>query len=187
MMGILNNTDAVAKWAGKFVMPDPSRHADTAEWLIGMRAYFNSNDTWKQFLTNIKNLKPRFVSSFIPVAQAIISGEDLIGLTILSYVSSMAPAPLAYLTFKATLSGQIAFAMMKNGPRPNAAKVLTEFLLTDATAQAIAAAGEMPTILKYAPSGIPGLEKLNIVPIPPLSADDENKWYAYFKQYFAIP
>jgi iron(III) transport system substrate-binding protein len=185
MMAVLNNTNAIPKWAGKFIMPDPSSEAVITQWLVGMRAYFNSNDTWKQFLTNIKNLKPRYVTGFTPAVQAVISGEELMGLAVISYIASMAPAPLNYIPSKLPiLAGQIAFGMMKNGPHPNAAKVLAEFLLSDTAAQAIAAAGEISTIPKYAPAGIPGLEKLNIAPLTPLSADDILKWQAYFKQFF---
>ena len=187
MMGILNDTSAIAKWAGKFVMGDPSRHSTTTEWLVAMRAFFNSNDTYKQFLTNLKNLKPRYVSSYIPVAEALTSGEEVMGLTIISYIASMAPAPLGYLPYKTILAGQIAFGIMKNEPHPNAARVLTEFLLSNATAKAIAAVGEMPTIPGIVPAGIKGLETLNIAPVTPLSADDAVKWQAYFKQFYGIP
>lgn len=184
--GILNNTNAVPKWAGKFVMADPSRHAVTTELLVRFRQRFNSNQTYLQFLTNIKNLKPRYVTSLIPAAQAIISGEALIGEAAIDYVAGLAPAPLGYLPYKDVSAALSGFVIMKGAPHPNAAKVLAEFLLSRDAAQAMAAAGQIGSIQGILPAGIPGLDKLNIVPSPPLSADETLKWQAYFKQFFEI-
>jgi iron(III) transport system substrate-binding protein len=184
MMGILNNTQAISQWKGKFVMDDPSRDATMTEWLVGWRQYFNSNQSYNSFLSNLKEAQPTFVSSLIPAAQAISSGQNAIGITSISYIASLAPAPLGYVPSKPLLALLQVSGVANNAPHPNAAKLFIEFLYSPAGVSAVAAAGEITTGGIQPP--ISGIQNLEIVPAKPLTADEALVWQSYFKEFFGI-
>ncbi|MCK5826747.1 MAG: extracellular solute-binding protein, partial [Desulfuromusa sp.] len=56
------------KWYNKMVMPDPSSHATTISWLVGLKEakIFGDDAGWMKFLKGLAANKPMFVKSFGP-------------------------------------------------------------------------------------------------------------------------
>ena len=85
------------KWKDKIVMADPSSHATTICWLIGLKEnVFASEAEWREFLKGLAANNPMFVKSFGPTPAPIESGEKQIGISMPKYIVTKAPAPLDY-------------------------------------------------------------------------------------------
>ena len=70
------------KWQGKIVMANPSAHATTISWLIGLKEnVFPSEEAWMKFIKGLAANKPMFVRSFGPTPAPVESGEKLIAIS----------------------------------------------------------------------------------------------------------
>ncbi|MFZ5811488.1 MAG: ABC transporter substrate-binding protein, partial [Thermodesulfobacteriota bacterium] len=79
------------KWKDKIVMADPSTHATTIAWLIGLKEkVFKSEADWMAFVKGLAANKPMFVASFGPTPAPIESGEKLIGISMPKYIITKA-------------------------------------------------------------------------------------------------
>ena len=92
-VGILYNTEQVKpndvpkslddlldpKWHGKISMPDPSRHASTAQYLWNMQQV--KGDKWLDFVRGLAKQRPLLLESYSSVPSAIVRGEALVGIT----------------------------------------------------------------------------------------------------------
>lgn len=178
---LLNNT---AQWAGKYVMPDPSKHAGTAEWLLGYKDYYQmSNASFSSFLSQFMALNPRLVSSGTPSAAAVINGEDLVGFTTLQQIPEDAPAPLGYIPLSPIIATANCAGLIAGAPDPAAAKLAIEFLLSPTAAKTIASAGDMPGLTQY-PAAVPGISRLTIQIAKPYPPNQITAWQAYFANIF---
>ena len=76
------------KWFDKIVMPDPSSHATTISWLVGMKEsnIFASEDEWMKFVKGLAANKPMFVKSFGPSPGPVESGEKLLAISMPKYI-----------------------------------------------------------------------------------------------------
>ena len=85
------------KWRDKIVMPDPSTHATTISWLVGLKEQvFSSEKAWMKFLQGLAKNRPAFVASFGPTPAPIESGEKWIGISLPKYIVTKAPSPLGW-------------------------------------------------------------------------------------------
>ena len=96
-VGILYNTELVKateapksldelldpKWQGKISMPDPSRHASTAQYLWNLQQV--KGDKWMDFAKGLAKQKPMLVESYSTVPNAIVRGEAHLGISYIQY------------------------------------------------------------------------------------------------------
>ena len=174
------------KWRGKIVMANPTSHATTISWLIGLKEkVFATDDAWMKFVKGLAANKPMFVSSFGPTPAPIESGEKLIGISMPKYILTKAPAPLDWARVEQPLLGTPrGMGIPKKAPHPNAARLFFNYWLSMESAKILAErVGEYvlhPGV--YPP--IQGIEKANVQPIRELSDAEIRHWATEFKKIF---
>ena len=177
------------KWRDKIVMADPSSHATTITWLVGLREakIFATEEQWMAFLKGLAANKPMFVKSFSPTPAPVESGEKLIAVSMPKYIVTHAPAPLDWARTGTILGTPRAIAISAKAPRPNAARLFMDYwlskdamkLLADKVGEYVLAPGIYPPI--------PGISQAKVVPIRELSDEEIASWGVKFKKIFFAP
>lgn len=177
------------KWKDKIVMADPSSHATTISWLVGLKEKaFPSEEAWRRFLKGLAANRPMFVASFGPTPAPIESGEKWIAISMPKYIVTKAPAPLDWARVEQPLLGTPrAMAIAAAAPRPNAARLFAEYWLSREAMTILAEkVGEYvlhPGI--YPP--IAGIETARVEAIRELPDEEIRRWGAEFKKLFHTP
>src|SRR5512139_1880038 len=174
------------KWHGKVVMANPTSHATTISWLVGLKEkVFSSEDAWMKFIKGLAANKPMFVSSFGPTPAPIESGEKLIGISMPKYILTKAPAPLDWAKMEQPLLGTPrGMSITNKAPHPHAAKLFFDYWLSRESARILAEkVGEYVLCPGVYPP-INGIEKAKVQPIRELSDDEIRHWAAEFKKIF---
>lgn len=177
------------KWKDKIVMADPSSHATTISWLIGLKEnVFKSDEAWMNFIEGLAANKPMFVKSFGPTPAPVESGEKLIAISMPKYIITKAPAPLDWARVDQPLLGTPrGIALTASAPDPNAAKLFVDYwlskdsmkLLADKVGEYVLAPGVFPPI--------DGIDKAKVIPIRELSDEEIRHWGGEFKKIFDVP
>lgn len=177
------------KWQGKIVMANPSTHATTISWLIGLKEkVFPSEEAWMNFVKGLAANKPMFVASFGPTPAPVESGEKHIAISMPKYIITKAPAPLDWARVQQPLLGSPrGIAITSSAAHPNAAKLFIDYWLSREAMQLLAdKVGEYvlhPGV--YPP--IDGIDKAEVLPIRELSDDEIRHWGGEFKKIFEVP
>lgn len=175
------------KWKDKIVMADPSTHATTIAWLIGLKEkVFKSEADWMKFVKGLAANKPMFVASFGPTPAPIESGEKLIGISMPKYIITKAPAPLDWARVEQPLLGTPrAIALVNKAQHPEAAKAFLDWWLSkDAMGLLASKVGEYVLAPGVFPP-IAGMDKAKVIPIRELSDEETKEWGDKFKAIFA--
>ncbi len=176
------------KWKDKIVMPNPSTHATTISWLVGLKEMkiFASDDEWMKFVKGLAANRPMFVASFGPSPAPIESGEKLVGISMPKYIITHAPAPLDWARVDTILGSPRGIALAAKAPHPEAGKVFMDYwlskdamkMLADKVGEYVLAPGVFPPI-----DGISGVK---VLPIRELSDDEIKSWGEEFKKIFEM-
>ena len=176
------------KWKDKIVMPNPSTHATTISWLVGLKEMkiFASDDEWMKFVKGLAANRPMFVASFGPSPAPIESGEKLVGISMPKYIITHAPAPLDWARVDTILGSPRGIALAAKAPHPEAGKVFMDYwlykdamqMLADKVGEYVLAPGVFPPI-----DGISGVK---VLPIRELSDDEIKNWGEEFKKIFEM-
>lgn len=197
IVGILYNTKLVKpqeapksldelltpKWAGKWVMPDPSRHFTTGVWVKNLDEIYGKDHM--AFVKRMADSKPILVESFIPSAQKIISGEALAGITYVKYVHIFGKdgAPLDYVRLPKMLADGHQIGIQAKAPHPNAARLFADFFISREGMEIMAREGEFVTAKGVYPP-IKDADKINAVSMDELDRDEYRKWAAEMRKLF---
>ena len=73
------------QYKGKVVVPDPSQHTTTAQWLASLHKIMGKEKADK-FIRDLAASKPLLVSSLTPAGERITTGETPIGIAFLKNV-----------------------------------------------------------------------------------------------------
>jgi iron(III) transport system substrate-binding protein len=177
------------RWRGKIVMADPSSHATTISWLVGLKErVFPSDEAWMKFLKGLAANKPMFVSSFGPTPAPVESGEKLIAISMPKYIITKAPAPLDWARLGEPMLGTPrGMAITKGAPHPNAAKLFVDYWFSKEAARILAEqVGEYVLYPGVYPP-IDGIAKAQVLPIRELSDEEIRDWAGKFKKIFEVP
>ena len=176
------------KWKNKIVMANPSSHATTISWLVGLKEnVFKSEAQWMQFLKGLAANKPMLVKSFGPTPAPVESGEKHIAISMPKYIITKAPAPLDWARLEQPLMGTPrGMAISSSAKNPNAAKLFMDFWLTkQAMTKLSNEVGEyVLTPGVYPP--IDGMNKAKVIPIRTLSEKEISSYGAMFKKIFEL-
>jgi len=177
------------KWRGKIVMAEPSTHATTISWLVGLKEQvMKSEEAWMKFLRGLAANKPMFVSSFSPTPAPVESGEKLIAISMPKYILTKAPAPLEWARVEQPLMGTPrGMALTSSAPHPNAAKLFMDYWLSSDAMKILA--GEVGEYVLH-PGIFPpiaGIDKAKVIPIRELSDEEIKHWGGVFKKIFEVP
>lgn len=152
-VGVLYNTDLVRpddapkslddlldrRWHGKISMPDPSRHASTAQYLWNLEQV--KKDKWMEFVRALAKQKPLLLESYSTVPGAIVRGESALGITYVQY-AAQTKGPISFAPIDKVFVDPTDAALSAKAINPNAAKVFIEYLCSADGQKKIAATGE---------------------------------------------
>jgi iron(III) transport system substrate-binding protein len=174
------------KWKDQIVMPDPSSHATTISWLVGLKEtnVFGSDEAWMNFVKGLAANRPMFVKSFGPTPAPVESGEKKLAISMPKYIITKAPAPLDWVRVSTLLGTPRAIAIAAKAPHPEAARVFLDHwlsqesmkLLADKVGEYVLAPGVFPPI--------DGIGSVKVLPIRELSDAETRKWGDEFKKIF---
>ncbi|OGA21612.1 MAG: ABC transporter substrate-binding protein [Betaproteobacteria bacterium RIFCSPLOWO2_02_FULL_67_26] len=176
------------KWRDKIVMPNPSNHATTIGWLVGLRDHvFKSEAEWRKFLAGLAANRPMFVASLGPTPAPIESGEKPIGISMPKYIVTKAPAPLDWARISQPMLGTPrAIGVALKAPHPNAARLFVDYWLSKKSMEMLAKdVGEYVLAPGVYPP-IDGISKAKVISIRELPDAEIQKWGAEFKKIFAV-
>jgi iron(III) transport system substrate-binding protein len=172
------------KWKGKITMPDPTRHSTTMTWLVNLEKLLSRD--WRPFLEGLAAQKPIMVESFIPAARKVIGGEALLGISYLKYVYVMGTregAPIDYARLSPALADAHHVAVGAKAANPSAARLFTNYLISQDGLKALASEGEFVLVRGLYPP-IKDAEKLEIRIMDDLTDAELKKWRGEFKKIF---
>jgi iron(III) transport system substrate-binding protein len=176
------------KWKNKIVMPNPSSHATTISWLVGLKEakIFGNDAGWEKFVKGLAANKPMFVKSFGPSPGPIESGEKLLGISMPKYIITHAPAPLDWVRVDTILGTPRGIAISANAPNPKAAKVFMDYWLSKDAMQMLADKVGEYVLTPGVKSPIDGMDKAKVMPIRSLSNDEIKEWGVKFGKMFEM-
>jgi iron(III) transport system substrate-binding protein len=163
-----------AKYRGKLVMPDPTQHTTTMQWLGSLYKIMGKENAEK-FIRDLGATKPILAESFAPSAERVSTGETPIAISLVRYVVTFAEsgAPVDYVRMNKMLSTGQYLGLNRKAPRPNAGKAFIDFFLSAESMKLLAKAGEFVTF-KGIPQLLPDADKIQAVEMDDL----DNKGFA---------
>jgi iron(III) transport system substrate-binding protein len=195
-VGVLYNTELVksadvpktfddlldGKWQGKISMPDPSRHASTAQFLWNMEQL--KGDKWMDFVRGLAKQKPHLVESYSSVPNAIVRGESAVGITYVQYAGQF-KGPISFAPIDKVFADPSDAALSAKAPNINAGKLLIEYLCSPEGQRKIADTGEFVLAPGIYPN-IPGADKImgGLLLMKDPSSEQLGKMQAEFRQLF---
>jgi iron(III) transport system substrate-binding protein len=169
-----------SQFRGKLVMPDPTQHTTTTEWVASMPKLMGK-EKGEKFIRDLAAAKPLLVESLFPAAERVSAGESAIAITYIkfSYLFGLKGAPLDYMRSDKML-GEGSYIMLASKPaHANAGKAFIDFFLGDESMNILAENGEFVTRKGVHPP-IPGAEKIKFIEMTHL---DQNGFAEKKKEY----
>jgi iron(III) transport system substrate-binding protein len=168
------------QFRGKLVMPDPTQHTTTTEWVASLGKLMGK-EKGDKFIRDLAAAKPLLVESLLPAAERVSAGESAIAITYIkfSYLFGLKGAPLDYMRSEKML-GEGSYIMLASKPaHSNGGKAFIDFFLDDNSMKILAQNGEFVTRKGVHPP-IPGAEKIKFIEMTHL---DENGFAEKKKEY----
>lgn len=195
-VGVLYNTELVksadvpkslddlldSKWQGKISMPDPSRHASTAQFLWNLNQI--KGERWMDFVKGLAKQKPLLLESYSTVPNTIVRGESLVGITYIQY-AGQTKGPIDFAPIDKILADPSDAALSNKAANTNAAKIFIEYLCSTEGQKKVAETGEFVLAPGVYPP-IKGADRImaNILFLEDPSAEQLAKLQADFRQLF---
>jgi iron(III) transport system substrate-binding protein len=195
-VGILYNTEMVKpndvpkslddlldpKWQGKLSMPDPSRHASTAQYLWNLKQV--KGEKWLDYAKGLAKQKPMLLESYSTVPNTIVRGESLAGITYIQY-AGQTKGPISFAPITQVFADPSDAALSAKAANPNAAKLFIEYLCSPDGQKKVAETGEFVLSPGIYPA-IQGADKImaNLYMMEDPSADTLAKLQGDFRQLF---
>jgi len=168
------------QYRGKLVMPDPTQHTTTTQWLANVHKLIGKEKA-DRFIRELAAAKPILVESFNPSSDRILTGETPIGLTYVYYVflHGQKGADLDYMRTEKLLGDASYMTLSNKAAHPNAAKAFIDFFLDDESMKLMAKAGEFVNRKGVYPP-VPDADKIQFVEMDDLG----EKMYAEKRKEF---
>ena len=131
------------KYKGKLVMPDPTQHTTTIQWL-GSLYKIMGREKADKFVRDLGATKPFLVESFAPSAERVSTGETPIAISLVRYVVTYGEkgAPVDWVRLGKMLSIGQYLALSNRAQHPNGGKAFIDFFLGDESMRILAKMGE---------------------------------------------
>jgi iron(III) transport system substrate-binding protein len=195
-VGILYNTEMVkgsdvpktfdelldGKWQGKISMPDPSRHASTAQFLWNMEQI--KGDKWMDFVRGLAKQKPHLVESYSSVPNMIVRGESAVGITYVQYAGQF-KGPISFAPIDKVFADPSDAALNAKAPNINVGKLFIEYLCSPEGQKTVADTGEFVLAPGIYPK-IKGADKImsSLLLMKDTSSEQLAKLQGEFRQLF---
>lgn len=151
------------QFRGKLVMPDPTQHTTTTQWVASLPKIMGK-ERGEKFIRELAASKPLLVESLLPAAERVSTGESAIAITYVKfvYVFGKKGAPLDYVRSDRML-GEGSYIMLASKPaHANAGKAFIDFFLDDESMKILAQEGEFVTRKGIHPP-ISGADKIKFI------------------------
>jgi iron(III) transport system substrate-binding protein len=131
------------QYRGKIVMPDPTQHTTTTQWVSSLEKLMGKEKADK-YIRDLAAQKPILVESLLPAAERVATGETPIAITYIKYVQIFGQrgAPLDYLRLGKFMGDGHYLTLSNKAPHPNAGKALIDYFLGPESMTAMAKLGE---------------------------------------------
>ena len=151
------------QYRGKLVMPDPTQHTTTTQWVASLEKLMGKEKAEK-YIRDLAAQKPVLVESLLPAAERVVSGEIPIGITYVKYVYMFGQkgAPLDYVRLEKMMGDGHYVTLGSKAPHPNAGKTLIDFFLSQESMSIMAKTGEFVNRKGIYPP-LPGADKIQFV------------------------
>jgi iron(III) transport system substrate-binding protein len=152
------------QYKGKVVVPDPSQHTTTAQWMASLPKVMGSKERADKFVRDLAATKPLLVESLTPAGERITTGETPIGLAFIKNVVFYGKKgiPLDYVRLGKFMGDGQSIALAARPPHPNAGKTFIDFFLSEEGLRLMAGIGEFVTRKGIYPP-VPDADKMEIV------------------------
>jgi iron(III) transport system substrate-binding protein len=151
------------QFRGKLVMPDPTQHTTTTQWVASLPKLMGK-ERGEKFIRDLAAAKPLLVESLLPAAERIAAGEASAGVSYVkfTYLFGQKGAPIDYMRAE-KMSGEGSFIMLATQPpHPNGGKAFMDFFLDNESMKILAENAEFVTRKGIHPP-IPDAEKIKFI------------------------
>ena len=131
------------EYRGKLVMPHPTGHTLTTQWLASLDKIL-AKPRAEKFIHDLAAAKPIFVESIVPAADRVGTGETPVGITFARFVLTYNKqgANLDYIRDYNMLGDGQYINIGAKAPRPSTAKAFIDFFLDEESMKIQADTGE---------------------------------------------
>ena len=131
------------QYRGKIVMPDPTQHTTTTQWVASLEKLMGKEKADK-YIRDLAAQKPILVESLLPAAERVATGESPIAITYIKYVQIFGQrgAPLDYVRTGKFMGDGHYLTLGNKAPHPNAGKAFIDYFLSSENMAMIAKLGE---------------------------------------------
>ena len=171
------------QYRGKLVMPDPTQHTTTTQWVASLEKLMGKEKAEK-FIRDLAAQKPILVESLLPAVERVASGETPLAITYIKYVYSIGQkgAPLDYVRLGKFMGDGHYLGLGSKAPHPNAAKAFIDYFLGAENMATLAKLGEFVNRKGIYPP-LPDADKVQFVEMFDL---DSKKFAEKKKEYQQI-
>jgi len=175
---------AKPQYKGKIVMPDPTQHTTTTQWLASLYKIMGREKSEK-FMRDLAANKPVWVESLLPAAERVASGEFPIAITYVkyAYIHGKKGAPVDYVRAAKLIGDGSYIALGNKAPHVNAGKAFIDYFLDDDSMNMMAKLGEFVNRKGVLPP-LPDADKIGFVEMDDLSTKDFAEKKKEYTQIF---
>ena len=163
---------AKPQYKGKIVMPDPTQHTTTTQWLASLYKLMGKEKAEK-FMRDLAANKPVWVESLLPSAERVASGEIPIAITYVkyAYIDAKKGAPVDYVRDPKMIGDASYITLASKAPHLNAGKAFVDYFLDHESMNMMAKLGEFVNRKGVLPP-LPGADKIGFVEMDDLSTKE---------------
>ena len=171
------------QYRGKLVMPDPTQHTTTTQWVASLDKLMGKEKADK-FIRDLAAQKPILVESLLPAADRVATGETPIAISYIKYVYiyGQRGAPLDYVRTGKFMGDGHYLTLGNKAPHPNAGKALIDNFLSAENMAVLAKLGEFVNRKGIFPP-LPDADKIQFVEMYDL---DSKRFAEKKKEYQQI-
>lgn len=199
IIGIVYNKDAIKpadapksledlvkpQYKGKLVMPDPTQHTTTTQWVASLWKVMGSKEKANKFIHDLAASQPVLVESLLPAAERVSTGETPIAITYVkyAYIFGQKGAPLDYVRLGKMMGDGHYVDLDKQAPHVNAGKAFIDYFLGDESMKLMAKRGEFVNRKGVYPP-LPDADKIQFVQMVHLSTKEFAEKKKEYEQIF---
>ena len=174
-----------SQYKGKLVMPDPTQHTTTTQWLASLWKVMGSKEKADKFIRDLAASQPIFVESLLPAAERVMTGETPIAITYVkyAYIFGKKGAPLDYVRLGKMIGDGHYLALDKQAPHPTAGKAFIDYFLGDESMKIMASLGEFVNRKGIYPP-LPDADKIQFVQMVHLTTKEFAEKKKEYKKIF---
>lgn len=172
------------QYRGKLVMPDPTQHTTTTQWVASLDKLMGKEKADK-YIRDLAAMKPVLVESLLPSAERVATGETPVAITYVkyAYIFGQRGAHLDYVRLGKMMGDGHYLTLSNKAPHPNAGKALIDYFLGQESMTLIAKLGEFVNRKGVYPP-LPDADKIQFVEMYDLDSKQFAEKKKEYQQIF---